>query len=205
VYTVRLTVDGARYLQTARVRNDPRSGVPLADLRAQHALQMHLYRASQVADTAARQVSAMRDAVAVLAQSASGPEVVTTATALTAALGSAAGGGRMARGRHPGVGASPPGGPVGRGSIVLPSFESIRESMDHLLEELDSADMAPTPAMTGAYAAACSDLKSGLTAWRSIQSENLSPLNAALAASHVPPLAIPSTLVAPVCPTTTAR
>jgi len=203
VYTVRLTVDGKPYVQTVRVRNDPRSGVPLADLRAQHALQMHLYRESQVADTAARQVSVMRDAVGALTESASA-EVVTTANALSAALGSA-GGGRAGRGRRAGVGGSPPGVTAGRGPVVLQSFDSIRESMDHLLEELDSADMAPTPAMTGAYAAACRDLKNGLAAWRTIQSENLAALNAALTANHVPPLAVPSTIAAPVCPTTAAR
>jgi hypothetical protein len=177
--------------------------VPLADLRAQHALQMHLYREAQVADTAARQVSAIREAVAALAESASA-QVVTTANALSAALGSS-GGGRAGRGRRSAVGVSPPGASRGRGPLVQPSFDLIRDSMNHLLEELDSADMAPTPAMTGAYATACGDLKNSLTAWRTIQSEHLAALNAALVASHVPPLAMPSTLAAPVCPTTAAR
>jgi len=203
VYTVRLTVDGKPDAQTVRVRNDPRSGVPLADLRAQHALQMRLYSESQAADTAARQVSAMREAVAALAQSASA-QVVTAVDAFSAVLGSAEGG-RVGRGRHPGVGASPPGVSAGGGTIAVPSFDSIRESTNHLLEELDSADMAPTPAMAGAYAATCSDLRSALTAWRTIQSKNLVTLNAALAASHAPPLAMPSTIAAPVCPTSAAR
>lgn len=203
VYTVRLTVDGKPYAQTVRVRNDLRSGVPLADLRAQHALQMQLYRASQAADTAARQVRAMRDALAALAQSASA-QVVTEANALSAALGSAEGG-RVARGRHPGVGAPPLGASAGPAPIAVPSFDSIRESMNHLLEELDSADMAPTPAMTGAYAATCSDLRNALAAWRTIQSKSLAPLNAALAANHAPPLAPPSVIAAPMCPTTAGR
>ncbi|HEY6359104.1 MAG TPA: hypothetical protein VIX35_12710, partial [Vicinamibacterales bacterium] len=203
VYTVRLTVDGRPYAQTVRVRNDPRSGVPLADLRAQHALQMRLYRESQAADTAARQVSAMRDAVVALGQSGSA-QVVTAANAFSAALGSTEGG-RVGRGRHPGVAASPPGASAGGGTIAGPSFDSIRESTNHLLEELDSADMAPTPAMTGAYAATCSDLRNALTGWQTIQSRNLVTLNAALAANHAPPLAMPPTIAAPVCPATAAR
>jgi hypothetical protein len=65
--------------------------------------------------------------------------------------------------------------------------------------------MAPTPTMTGAYAATCSDLRNALTAWRAIQSKNLVTLNAALGANHAPLLAMPSTIAAPVCPTTAAR
>jgi hypothetical protein len=108
VYTVRLTVDGTSYTQKARVTNDPRSTATLADLVAQHDLQMRIYRAIGDADTAAR-----------LTKGASG--------------------------------------------TAAPPFDRIRDTMNHLLEELDSADFAPTPSMTNAYAAACNDLRDALT------------------------------------------
>src|SRR5262249_55497486 len=73
-------------------------------------------------------------------------------------------------------------------------------TMNHLLEELDSADMAPTPAMTGAYAAVCTDLVSGLTAWRTVQSKQLKALNAKLTASGAPVVPVPAPIAAPVCP-----
>lgn len=44
-----------------------------------------------------------------------------------------------------------------------PPFETIRETLNHLLEELDSADFAPTAAMTSAYAGACHELRSALS------------------------------------------
>ncbi|MGH9411216.1 MAG: WD40/YVTN/BNR-like repeat-containing protein, partial [Vicinamibacterales bacterium] len=67
-----------------------------------------------------------------------------------------------------------------------PSFDRIRDTMNHLLEELDSADFAPTPSMTGAYAAACGELKTALSTSRA-QSHDFASI----------PL--------PVCPANTAR
>jgi len=55
------------------------------------------------------------------------------------------------------------------GGTSLPPFDRIRETMDHLLEELDSADFAPTPAMTHAYDAACRELRTALSAVRDAQ------------------------------------
>ena len=54
-------------------------------------------------------------------------------------------------------------------SKQVPSFARSREALNHLLEELDSADFAPTPSMTGAYAGACNDLRGELSKWRDAQ------------------------------------
>lgn len=51
----------------------------------------------------------------------------------------------------------------GAANTAQPSFAALRETMNHLLEELDSADFAPTPSMVGAYAAACEDLTTALS------------------------------------------
>lgn len=116
VYTVRLTVDGAPYTQTVRVRNDPRSTATPSDLLAQHELQMRIYDAVNTADAAARAVGDAR-----------------------------------------------PNAARREASTAQPSFATLRETMNHLLEELDSADYAPTPTMVGAYAAACDALRSALS------------------------------------------
>ena len=50
-----------------------------------------------------------------------------------------------------------------RTSGNAPPFGRIRDTLNHLLEELDSADFAPTPSMTGAYRAACNELHDALT------------------------------------------
>ena len=52
---------------------------------------------------------------------------------------------------------------------TAPPFDRIRDTMNHLLEELDSADFAPTPSMTGAYGTACNSLRDALSAWRTAQ------------------------------------
>jgi len=52
---------------------------------------------------------------------------------------------------------------------TLPAFDRIRETLNHLLEELDSADFAPTRSMTNAYAAACGELRDALSTWRTAQ------------------------------------
>jgi len=162
-------VDGTRYTQTVRVRNDPRSSASAADLRAQHALQMRIYNGSKAAEVASRQVNAARDAAGAIQRSG---DMAAAVADFVKNLDRPA----------------------------LPSFDTIRGTMNHLLEELDSADMAPTAAMTGAYAAACTDLANGLTAWKAVQSKQLGALNAKLKANGVPVVPLPASIAVPVCP-----
>jgi hypothetical protein len=62
-YTLRLTVDGARYEQKVVVRNDPRSPATVSDLEAQHALLMGLYEAINASSDVERRADALRAAV----------------------------------------------------------------------------------------------------------------------------------------------
>jgi photosystem II stability/assembly factor-like uncharacterized protein len=91
------------------------------------------------------------------------------------------------------------------GSTALSSFDRIRDAMNHVLEELDSADFAPTPSMMGAYAAPCRDLRTALSTWRTVQSQQLARLNAALAAAGAPRLPVPARIPLPACPAPTPR
>ena len=86
VYTVKLTVDGKSYTQTVTVRNDPRSPATLADLQAQHDLQMKLYNGAKETWDGYLQVDAMRKAVANVTASNPPAEVATAAAAFDAAL-----------------------------------------------------------------------------------------------------------------------
>ena len=85
VYTLRLTVEGARHEQKVTVRNDPRSPATAADLDAQHALLMRLNEAIGAAWEMQQRADALRAAVESAASGA--PADVTTAAAtLKAAL-----------------------------------------------------------------------------------------------------------------------
>ncbi|HEX5473963.1 MAG TPA: YCF48-related protein [Vicinamibacterales bacterium] len=171
VYTVRLNVDGTSYTQTVRVRNDPRSTAAPSDLVAQHELQMRIYRGAKEAGTAIEQVSALRVAAARLEPNGA------SAGSLAALMKS-----------------------LDDKAPVAVSLDKSLATMNHLLEELDSADVAPTPSMTGAYAAACGSLRSALSDWTALQSQELGQVNAALASGGAPPVPMPQAIALPVCP-----
>jgi hypothetical protein len=55
------------------------------------------------------------------------------------------------------------------GGSAPPPFDRMRETLNRLLEELDSADFAPTASMTNAYATACNELRTALSNLRTAQ------------------------------------
>src|SRR6185369_338825 len=79
VYTLRLTVEGARYEQKVTVRNDPRSPATAGDLDAQHALLMRLYAAVNAVSEIQQRGDALRAAVDAAASGT--PDEVTRAAA----------------------------------------------------------------------------------------------------------------------------
>ena len=78
VYTVTLTVDGKRYVQTVNVKMDPRSTASAADLRAQHELQMKLYRCGRESWDAYQKIAELRASVSAITK-ANPPEAVSKA------------------------------------------------------------------------------------------------------------------------------
>jgi photosystem II stability/assembly factor-like uncharacterized protein len=190
LYWIQLTVDGKLYRQAVRVRNDPRSPATEEDLRAQHALQMRMYNGVKEAMDANGQIAALRAALAPLIRE--GGEIGTAASGVDAKLAGLNRGGGGGRG----------GGPAAQVAAGVASigFSSIAGSLNHLLEELDSADVAPTPTMDSAYQGTCEDLKTAVTMWRAIVSRDLAALNALLARNHRPLIPAPSPALAiPVC------
>jgi len=174
VYTIKLTVDGRSYTQTATVKNDPRSPATLADLRAQHNLLIKIYAGSKESWDGYNQVAAMRPAVAALTASSQPAEVVAAAKAFDArldAVGGAAAGGR--RGFFRG-GPPPP-----------PTFERVNGTMGSELTALDNGDMAPTSATLRGYAENCAQLKSVVASWKTVNEKDLATLNAVLTRNNL--------------------
>ena len=189
VYTVRLTVDGKAYTQTVTVRNDPRSPATPAALAAEHALQVKIQAGMAETWDAHRLAAALRDTLAARIAANPPAEVLSTLKDLDAKLDTLAG--NPAGGRFRGFGR---GGPP-----AAPSFVDLNGTFGRQLNMLDLADMAPTEAMTRAYGAACVQLRTAVSTWRTLAGRELSAVNAALgkgnlaaATSPGPDLAVPA-------------
>jgi photosystem II stability/assembly factor-like uncharacterized protein len=190
IYTLKLTVDGKSYTQRVTVKNDPRSPAKTSDLRAQLDLQMKYYEGAKESWDAYNQISAMRSSVA--AYGGSGPsEITAAATALDAKL--AALGGTADRGRGGFTGG-------GSGTPPPPNFVAINGAMSHELTALDNGDMAPNEPMRKGYIAKCTDLKTAITGWKTVNTTDLPAFNAILTRNGVKPIATSSPILAiPVC------
>ncbi|HEY4320712.1 MAG TPA: hypothetical protein VGM77_05970 [Gemmatimonadales bacterium] len=200
VYTVKLTVDGRSYSEMVTVRNDPRSPATLADLRAQHDLQMKLYHGAQEAWQGFLQVHAMRQAVADVTRGNPPVEVARAAAALDSAMarvGGVAGIVDNSRGN-----AFP--GPLTPNFAAINGKEGgeyVLFSMNGQLRNDDSGDMAPTAAMLRGWVNVCTDLRSAVTTWERINGKDLVAFNAVLARNNLQPIAAAPALTMPVCAT----
>jgi photosystem II stability/assembly factor-like uncharacterized protein len=187
LYTVTLIVDGQRYTQTVTVRNDPRSPAGPIGLRAQHDLQMKLYAGIREAWDGYQQVAAMRAAIAGITSQSPAPDVTAAASAFDAKLVALTrgGGGR---------------GGSAAGAAAAPSFFAVNDALNRQLEQLDSGDMAPNPPMRQAYVGGCTELKTAVTSWKTINTQDLVAFNAVLMRSRLTPIASASpSLPVPVC------
>lgn len=189
-YTLTLTVDGKRYSQPLTVRNDPRSPATLRDVAAQHTLQMKIVGGLDQSWDGYQQVARMRGALDTLMKGNPAADISAAAKALDGRLGEV--GGELAGGFRRG----------GRGGSAVPDFVGLNGTFARLLNGLDLADMAPTPAMIGAWGAACVDLNKAITALKGTAGD-LASLNALLRAAHLTPIAGPgAALQGPACPAT---
>jgi hypothetical protein len=179
VYTLKLVVDGKTYTQKLTVKNDPRSPATAADLLAQHGLQMKLYDGIKLAWEGYQQVADMRAAVAGIPRENLAAEVTAAITAFDAKLAAAGGSAGSGRGRG---GA---GGFGGAGTPPPPNFAGLNAALIRQLDTLDFGDMAPNEPMTKAYAAGCADLKTAVTNWRTINTQDLVAINAVLSKNNL--------------------
>jgi len=188
VYTVRLTADGKTYTQSVSVRNDPRSPATLADLKAQHDLQMKLYDGAKTAWDGWLQVSAMRKAVADIVRGNPSGEVAPAAAAFDSALARVGG--------IPGVVDNTRGNAfTGKVAANFASIngreggEGVKFSMNGQLRTNDAGDMAPNQSMLRGWVNVCTDLRIAVTAWRTINDKDLVAFNAVLSRNNLRPIA----------------
>jgi photosystem II stability/assembly factor-like uncharacterized protein len=186
VYTITLTVDGRRYTQTVRVRNDPRSPATMAALRAQHTLLMTLDGGIQAAWAGYHQAAALRTAAQKAAGTNAAADVATAAATLVAKLDTVAGNPDGGRGGRRRGGAAPP-----------PNFVSVSSALVGQLEAQDDADMAPTSAMLAAETSACHDLSTAVARWKHVTTTDLTAFNAALARHGMPKVSAPPSAATP--------
>jgi photosystem II stability/assembly factor-like uncharacterized protein len=190
VYTVKLTVDGKSYTQRVTVKNDPRSPAKMADLRAQLELQLKYSDGAKVSSDAYNQITTMRHSLAEYTHGSAPSEIVTAATALDAKLVALGGTTDRVRGGFTGGGGTPP----------PPTFVAINGTMGHELTAMDNGDMAPTEPMRKGYISKCSDLKTAITSWKTINTADLPAFNAILTRNNLKPIPASSpALAVPVC------
>ncbi|HEY5220485.1 MAG TPA: hypothetical protein VIJ16_11785, partial [Gemmatimonadaceae bacterium] len=189
-YTFRLTVDGKTYTQTANVVNDPRSPASLADVRAQHALQIKIYDDTRGAWDRFQQAADMRAALERIVSANPPTDVADAAKALTAKLdtvGGSTGGGRGRGFGRGGAGNAPP------------NFRALNGTMNGQLTTLDGGDMAPTAAMLSAFGAGCTEFRTAVSNWRAVVTHDLPALNTLLKKDGLSPIAVPTPPAAPSC------
>ncbi|MFI5311316.1 MAG: WD40/YVTN/BNR-like repeat-containing protein [Gemmatimonadales bacterium] len=187
-YTLKLTVNGKSYTQTATVVNDPRSPATTAGVRAQHALLMKLQEGMKTAWDGSQQVTAMRTALAGLVPGADSTsdaaKAIRAFRAKIDSVGGNTGGGRGFGGRG---GATPP-----------PSFVSVHRNLVGQFTAQENGDLAPTEPMLQGFASACRDLTKAVVRWQAINATDVPALNAVLAKNGKSPVTA-STLAAPKC------
>jgi photosystem II stability/assembly factor-like uncharacterized protein len=188
VYTLKLTVDAKPYTQTVTVKNDPNSPASAAELRAQHDLQMKLYDGAKVSMDAYEQVTAMRAAVAGILRTDPPAAVAAASRTFDSALARVGGPGRAGYGRG------------GRGgNVAPPNFSALNgieaeegavlSSLNGQLKVMDMSDIAPNPTKLSAWRQVCTDLRSALATWQSINARDLVAFNAVLTKNNIKPIA----------------
>ncbi len=193
-YTARLTVDGKSYTAPIVVRNDPRSPASAADLVAQHALQMKIYRGIKDAWNGFQDAEALRNQITEMHNPPA--DAASALKAFETQLDSVAGSNSGGRGGRGGGF----GGRGGRGGNAHPTLQAMNGSLVRLLGGLDDGDMAPTPSQLAGFRGACTDLRDGLTRWQSLMATDLPALNATLSKDGVKPLVVPRRAVTiPTC------
>jgi hypothetical protein len=190
-YTVRLTVNGKSHSEKVTVTNDPRSPANLAALKAQDALVRKLNAAERLAWDAFQQADTTRSQLRTLTASDSTSAAAKTIREYIAKLDTLGGAAPASGGGFGGFGFG--------GGNARPTLVQLVNRFLNQLGTFENGDVAPTAAMLAAYQSACNDLGKSITAWRALNGENLSALNAALTEAGRTPLAKAAAGQAPTC------
>jgi hypothetical protein len=169
-YTLKLTVDGKTYTQSATVKPDPHSPTTAAALKAQHDLQMRIVQGLNASYEGHTQALALAKALRGAIPAGSAPELTdvgTQATALAARIDSIFGL-DAARGRGR------------RGGQAPPTFQGLNGAFAAQLNAQDLGDNAPTAATLAQFKSTCTELATVAATWQRLLSSDLSALNTTL-------------------------
>ncbi len=168
-YTLKLTVDGKSYTQTATVKPDPHSPATLVALKAQHDLQMKIAQGIDASYEGHTRALALARAVrgAVPAGAPDLADVGAQATALAARVDSIFGL-DAARGRGRG------------GQNAPPTFARINGALTAQLNAQDLGDNAPTAATITQFKSTCAELATVAAAWQRLTTTEVASLNTTL-------------------------
>ncbi|MDB4898491.1 MAG: hypothetical protein JWN53_299 [Gemmatimonadetes bacterium] len=183
-YTLRLTADGRSVTQRVTVAADPRSPASMADLRAQHELEMKIAAAMRVTEDGRAQAEALR----ALVRGAVGPNAaaeVAAAAAFDARVDSVAGALDASRSRG------------GRGGAAPPTFVAVNAALVEQMNAQSVGDLAPTSGAIAAFQRTCTELADVVARWSAVRTTALESLNAALVGHAVQYRE--RTLAAPTC------
>jgi photosystem II stability/assembly factor-like uncharacterized protein len=177
-YTVKLTVDGKTTTQNMTVKMDPRVKTSESALTQQFELSLQAYNGMEQSFKTVLEMRKLRDQIKTSIDKAGRGPLADTLNALEKKAAAIAGEGR--------ADASSPGLPGGSIDLRNANLTSVNNGFSALLENLQSADVAPTTATV----AAASELQRTLTKlmndWNSLRTTDIVTVNQQLKAANQP-------------------
>ena len=188
IYTLKLTVDGQVYTRQVTVMNDPRVGESpklMAELHAQNELTILAYHGMQQSYEGNYEIVAVKAQLASLMQSNLPSGVASQAKTLDANLTKIGG-------------VMPTAGSFFRRPAPTPnelrSFLMLNDDYNTMVSMMQvGLDMAPTPTQIDTWESDCSNYNRTLSAWRTMQKQDISDFNAVLAKNHLQELNVAPT------------
>lgn len=180
-YTVKLTANGQSLTQPLIVKMDPRIKASAIALGQQFNLSLEAYHGMEVTFKTVAEIRGLRDQIKAAIDKAGRGPLAETLNALEKKAAAISGEGRSD--------ANSPGLPGGTIDLRNPNLTSLNNGFSALLENLQSADAAPT----GPTVAAATELQRALarllTVWSDLKTKELPSVNAQLRAANQPLLA----------------
>jgi len=179
-YTIKLTANGKSSTQTMTVKMDPRVKTSAEGLAQQFNLSLEAYNGMQQTFTTVEAIKKLHEQIAKAIERAGRGPLAESLNALDKKLTAVGGEGRGD--------ASSPGLPGGSIDVRNPNLTRLNDGFSSLLENLQSADVAPTAAIVDAAAELQKVLTKLMSNWEQIRTKDLAEINTQLRAANQPTL-----------------
>ena len=177
-YTVKLTVDGKTMSQTVTVKMDPRVKTPASSLTQQFELSLQAYNGMEQSYKTVLEMRKLRDQIKTSIDKVGRGPLADSLSALEKKAAAIAGEGR--------ADASSPGLPGGGIDVRNPNLTSLNNAFSSLLENLQSADVAPTTATVTAASELQRTLTKLMNDWNALRTTDVAAVNEQLKAANQP-------------------